>query len=122
LGFHIRHLVSRNYPSGISGVGLLLLRLSIAAALLSRGTDTPILAGAALVVLGFLNPLSALLAAILAAVSPNPSMINAAICLSLLLIGPGAFSLDARLFSRREIVIPLPQSGYPNKVRSGDSK
>ena len=30
----------------------------------------------------------------------------AAISATLLLLGPGAFSLDARLFGRREIIIP----------------
>ena len=104
------------------GAGLLILRISISAALLSHGASIPIVAGAALVALGFLNPLSALLVAFLEAASPNPSPTNAAICFSLLLIGPGAFSLDARRFGRREIIVPLPQSGYPNNVRSGDSE
>ena len=31
---------------------------------------------------------------------------------SVALLGPGAFSLDARLFGRREIVIPDSDSGY----------
>jgi uncharacterized membrane protein YphA (DoxX/SURF4 family) len=30
----------------------------------------------------------------------------AIICVALALLGPGAFSLDARLFGRREIIIP----------------
>jgi uncharacterized membrane protein YphA (DoxX/SURF4 family) len=30
----------------------------------------------------------------------------AIICIALVLLGPGAFSLDARLFGRREIIIP----------------
>lgn len=30
----------------------------------------------------------------------------AIICIALSLLGPGAFSLDARLFGRREIIIP----------------
>ena len=104
------------------GAGLLLLRLSISGALLSHGAGIPLIACAALVALGFLNPLSALLAAFLMAVSPNPSPSGTGICFSLLLIGPGAFSLDARLFGRREIIVPLPQSGYPNNVQSGDSE
>jgi hypothetical protein len=122
LRFHPKQLLLRSYPSGIVGAGLLILRLSISVALLSHGAGIAIVAGAALVAFGFLNPLSALLAAFLEAASPNPSPTNAAICFSLLLIGPGAFSLDARRFGRREIIVPLPQSGYPNNVRSGDSE
>jgi uncharacterized membrane protein YphA (DoxX/SURF4 family) len=41
------------------------------------------------------NPISALAAFNLAAVSA-----------ALVLLGPGAFSIDARLFGRREIIIP----------------
>jgi uncharacterized membrane protein YphA (DoxX/SURF4 family) len=33
----------------------------------------------------------------------------AAISAALVLLGPGAFSLDARLFGRREIIIPEPR-------------
>jgi uncharacterized membrane protein YphA (DoxX/SURF4 family) len=32
----------------------------------------------------------------------------AAILVAIFLVGPGAFSLDARLFRRREIIIPPP--------------
>jgi uncharacterized membrane protein YphA (DoxX/SURF4 family) len=37
----------------------------------------------------------------------------AMICVALVLLGPGAFSLDARLFGRREIIIPDPKQGQP---------
>jgi uncharacterized membrane protein YphA (DoxX/SURF4 family) len=34
------------------------------------------------------------------------SLYLAVICIAITLLGPGAFSLDARLFGRREIIIP----------------
>jgi uncharacterized membrane protein YphA (DoxX/SURF4 family) len=37
----------------------------------------------------------------------------AIVCIALALLGPGAFSLDARLFGRREIIIPDPERDQP---------
>jgi uncharacterized membrane protein YphA (DoxX/SURF4 family) len=37
----------------------------------------------------------------------------AIICIALALLGPGAFSLDARLFGRREIIIPDSKRDQP---------
>ena len=37
----------------------------------------------------------------------------AIICVALVLVGPGAFSLDARLFGRREIIIPDSKRDQP---------
>lgn len=39
-----------------------------------------------------------------------PTMLVVAIAASLTLLGPGAFSIDARLFGRREIIIPYAPS------------
>jgi len=39
-------------------------------------------------------------------ISASTAFILAAISAALVLLGPGAFSLDARLFGRREIIIP----------------
>ena len=126
-----------SFPRGWPGVGLLLLRSAVGAALAIEGAvcfaggDLPggwrsvigvlgILVGASLLI-GFLTPFAALLAALLSlgnALSWLPSSIPdvlgggpAAIFLivmaaAVLLLGPGAWSLDARLFGRREIVIP----------------
>ena len=71
--------------------------------------------------IGFLTPLSGMLAALgylvfavqmlLAHVGePGGDILTIisliAISVALILLGPGAFSLDARLFGRREIIIP----------------
>ena len=37
----------------------------------------------------------------------------AIVCIALVLLGPGAFSLDARLFGRREIIIPDSERHQP---------
>jgi uncharacterized membrane protein YphA (DoxX/SURF4 family) len=39
-------------------------------------------------------------------VNPTTATLFAAIALAVICLGPGAFSLDARLFGRREIIIP----------------
>jgi uncharacterized membrane protein YphA (DoxX/SURF4 family) len=124
------------FPSGAPGFGILLLRLAVAAVLVehagaclfdagasSGAWIVGVLAAAAavLLALGFLTPLSAASAVVIAAglalrVLPSPSrsafgagattlaVTLAAAALSLL--GPGGFSVDAALFGRREITIP----------------
>jgi hypothetical protein len=117
----------------MAGVGLLLLRTAIGLVMAWQGiwliaaTEGPWLAsgaGLAAIVLavaliaGLLTPVAAALVAIAAAVSAARAagtimvthdglahglvMIDA---VSLVLLGPGAFSIDARLFGRREIHI-----------------
>ena len=40
-----------------------------------------------------------------------PAVFAAIMCAAIALLGPGAFSIDARLFGRREIIIPpVPRS------------
>lgn len=117
----------------MAGVGLLLLRTAIGlvtawqgAALIAAADSawlpssaglTAIVAAGALIV-GLLTPFAAALVAIGAAMSASraaaPGMVTHDAlahglvfidALSLMLLGPGAFSLDARLFGRREIHI-----------------
>lgn len=79
-----------------------------------------IIGGAALLI-GFLTPLAGLLLAlcfvgVVFSWFPQPSWSShdarfigcrlIVTCVSISLLGPGAFSLDGRLFGRREIVIP----------------
>lgn len=79
-----------------------------------------LVAGAALLI-GVLTPIAGIVGSvgaigmgfsILAAPSPNlfdqklTAVLAAIIAAAIVFLGPGAFSLDARLFGRREIIIP----------------
>jgi uncharacterized membrane protein YphA (DoxX/SURF4 family) len=124
------------FPASGPGVGLLLLRIVVGGAASMQGvvslarTIEPnalawlagglaVMSGLALLA-GFLTPASGAIAglaiAFLVSTSTLPStsvfidrfaalilIVNAA---ALALLGPGAHSLDARLFGRREIIIP----------------
>jgi uncharacterized membrane protein YphA (DoxX/SURF4 family) len=71
--------------------------------------------------IGFLTPIASMVAALISATvtlfwfpkhTPDPLQLSpaaallGAIVLALAFLGPGAFSVDSRLFGRREIVIP----------------
>lgn len=124
------------FPSQWPGVGLLLLRLLVSYSLIAQGVAyvrAPVdyfvwsglaaltFVGAAFLLIGLMTPLVALLVAaggIGLALSwiPSPgdtlldgyvAMINLiALPIAIALLGPGAFSVDARMFGRREITIP----------------
>ena len=124
-----------SFPSGWPGIGLLVLRLAVAVALVVHGAaclaGTPTLGAAAvavaaaltaaLLLVGLVTPFAGALAAVLGiglamawlpAPKPNAFEVSltAALAVSaataIALLGPGAFSLDAALFGRREIAIP----------------
>ncbi len=123
-----------NFPGGWPGLGLLLLRLALGAAAILHGryyfagpAAASIAAGlvgwaavisGVLLIAGIGTPLVAcLLAAGLAAgllgwlpaAIPNViegQLLILATAVAVALLGPGGFSVDARLFGRREIIIP----------------
>jgi len=109
------------FPAGAPGVGLVLLRVSLAAALVmdvSLGTTPAAYAWtasalASFLVAGVLTPVVAVLGGLLGAahlvlrVGPCPAGILLAQAAALALIGPGAYSVDALRFGRRRVA---PQS------------
>jgi hypothetical protein len=112
------------FPSRGPGVALLLLRVAVALTILSDASEglsalAPTLVFGGLVLLalalclGFATPLASLLGCVfqvagLFLVDRSDlhlalSIVNSA---ALVLLGPGAYSIDARLFGRRVIVLP----------------
>jgi hypothetical protein len=116
-------LTSPLFPSGVAGLGLLLLRLSAALLLVSILIDidrtypwAPLPLGAVAIAIS-LGLATRIAAGLCAAVTPflliedcgAPGLLvatHALDALALLLLGPGALSIDARLFGRRTIGLP----------------
>jgi uncharacterized membrane protein YphA (DoxX/SURF4 family) len=125
------------FPGGLSGVALLLFRVVLSATLLlearsslSAGWDASAaglagvtaLASGVLLLLGLLTPIAGFIGGIgcaflaFSGAAAAPAIVDSrqaavfAITLlaGLVALGPGAFSIDARLFGRREIIIPPP--------------
>jgi putative oxidoreductase len=113
-----------SFADGWPGAGLLLLRLLAGSGLLYGGivsarsafdasqTVPPVLAAAfgAMLVVGLFTPFAGIMAAAvevwIAFSHPGsrwPQIGLASLCLSLVMIGPGAWSIDARLFGRKQI-------------------
>jgi len=118
------------FPNGLPGLGLLLQRLIAGTVLVDYAivhlralTDPATLApqlialGAGiLLIAGLWTPLVGLLVAIVEfwAFVPGPAdpwvpLLLATLGASLALIGPGAWSIDARLFGRKQISVPSRQ-------------
>jgi uncharacterized membrane protein YphA (DoxX/SURF4 family) len=131
------HRLFSAFPGGLPGVGLLLLRVVVAATLVGHGilclqssdrVTLVVSASFALLLLsgiclliGFLTPILSILACLESlgiAFSWGPLQLLTTfesklalfpiivIAAAIALLGPGAFSLDARLFGWKEIVIP----------------
>jgi uncharacterized membrane protein YphA (DoxX/SURF4 family) len=117
------------FPGGWPGLGLLLLRALVGVTLIAQivayvgSTKLSVLGWvvAALVLIiascllvGFMTPVAAIvigLGAIALAASnvldTNQTLLNIIVLTTAIaLLGPGAFSIDARMFGRREILIP----------------
>jgi uncharacterized membrane protein YphA (DoxX/SURF4 family) len=123
------------FPGGGAGFALLVLRAALGVALLIQGTPhlrgphyvvealyaLTTIVGGVLLIIGFFTAIVAALIT-LGAVGVEFSLVPLgtpdlfdtrladafamAILLAVLFLGPGAFSVDARVFGRREIIIP----------------
>lgn len=123
------------FPGRGPGAGLLLLRVAVGAIVIAegsivlsaRGSAPGLMIAVALILVGtmltvgVLTPLAGVLAALTSVLSGSPWVAFSSptslddwigriffviVSLAIALLGPGAFSLDAYLFGRREIVIP----------------
>ncbi len=113
-----------SFADGLPGAGLLLLRLLAGMGLLDGGIMSarsslnpaqmvpPILAAVfgAMLIIGLFTPFAGIMAAaveVWIALSHSghgwPQIGLAGLCLGLVMIGPGAWSIDARLFGRKQI-------------------
>ncbi len=124
------HRFFSNFPRGHAGVGLLLLRAAVGITAILHGATglsdnlhhnvagwgaaSLAVAGGASLVAGFLTPFAGAMILIGAVgtvlasdiESPDIQVLVAVLAVAVILLGPGATSLDARLFGRREIIIP----------------
>jgi putative oxidoreductase len=118
-----------SFADGFPGAGILLIRLVAGGALLYRGVSAiggeahtalavmPIAGAAAgLLILGGLwTPVAGVLAGVVEVwiglsepASQSSALILAPLAISLAMIGPGAWSIDARLYGRKQILPPEP--------------
>jgi putative oxidoreductase len=115
----VMRLLFQAYPGGVSGVGFLLLRASAALLVISLAagyaaggaTSFAVSALAGALIIGIGTRPVAIMSTVIAiatlfGVSWNTALIHlglAAGCSALVLIGPGAYSLDALRFGRKTI-------------------
>lgn len=75
-----------------------------------------VLTSAGFLLLGFMTPVVAVLTGILSVVlvfSSNAGVEMVILTLAIALLGPGAYSIDARMFGRRKVLIPMRTSELP---------
>ena len=136
----ILSILFHSFPGGRTGIGLLLLRVALGVIVLYQGgidllTGGPVTLGtwsvelvfgvcAILLIAGLYAPCAAAVLSVLViiahyALSParcglSASTVStalvAAIAAAIVLLGPGALSVDARMFGLREIIIPTAHS------------
>lgn len=105
------------FPNSLPGLGLLLLRVTTLAAVMSDKPLPPSLVliqalSGGLLLIGLWTPVAATVCCLVEAWltllgGPAAGMhaSYAGICLSLALLGPGAWSLDCRLYGRRRVTL-----------------
>jgi hypothetical protein len=114
-----------SFPNRGAGFALLILRLAVAAALVSNarlcpGTESELLLAlsriaAVLIVVGWYTPLVAVSAALISLCSLwvcrelEVNVLMIAILVAIGFLGAGAYSVDARLYGRRRLVVGRPQ-------------
>jgi uncharacterized membrane protein YphA (DoxX/SURF4 family) len=116
------------FPSGRAGLGLLCLRVVLLLSLITGIAPTILIrlalaCAGAFVIAGFLTPLVSGAVAAVAAGTAGWSLVTGApllfdsvrlhgllagVAVALAMIGPGAYSVDARLFGWRELHVPDP--------------
>ena len=113
------------FPDGQPGAALLLLRLSLAVVLAFRGAAywqnpptfwvTLVCDGVALLLaIGLYTPFTAIAGAVIGAVAfflsksinPVEESFVLVVMVAVGMLGAGAYSLDARIYGRREVVVP----------------
>jgi hypothetical protein len=113
------------FPNRGAGVALLILRLAVAAALVSGvrfcpGQATEVLVAlsriaAVLIVVGWYTPLAAGSAVVISLCTlwvcrePGMNVLMTATLVAIGLLGAGAYSVDARLYGRRRLVVGRSQ-------------
>ena len=136
--------VYSSFSSGLPGIGLLLLRLALGTVgaiesslllkhdgrLLTEAAAVVSGAAAVLLVTGLLTPVAGVLLALTTAAlwlggDPASSRLDHSMALlrigssvAIALLGPGAYSVDARLFGRREVVIDLERPSRSQRPSS----
>jgi len=116
---HLQRFFSA-FPDRWPGFGLLLLRVLVAVLVIVQTTAylraaetlagwsivVLLLASTAFLLLGFVTPVAAVLIGLIS-LYPLQDLEIVVLAVVIALLGPGAFSIDARMFGRREILIPV---------------
>lgn len=106
-----------SFPDGRAGVGLFLLRVAVGASVVVHAriwqgapswqtiaVGSLVLVVALLLLIGFMTPVAGSIGAAIGLTSATATgLCLLIIAAAIVLLGPGAYSIDSRLFGRREI-------------------